>query len=244
MPHIPSHYNIYIIFTLSILRKFSSKKHTSVNFFRNPILTLYNKFISGNCKTNICTRRFKVMYKKIQELYNFSDYQIAQLRFTFMTIFAELSKFLIFALIFRNQLPLYLWAVLILQLTRSTSGGLHFNTYISCFIASLIFLTLGISILPQINLSKFVQMILLLLCIVCSYLIGPVTSKKHIELTMHTKHKLKTQLFIRLFIYMLLLYVMPQNSYIDTGFWIIILNTLQHAVSCLQKGVEHEVKSL
>lgn len=184
------------------------------------------------------------MYKKIQELYNFSDYQIAQLRFTFMTIFAELSKFLIFALIFRNQLPLYLWAVLILQLTRSTSGGLHFNTYISCFIASLIFLTLGISILPQINLSKFVQMILLLLCIVCSYLIGPVTSKKHIELTMHTKHKLKTQLFIRLFIYMLLLYVMPQNSYIDTGFWIIILNTLQHAVSCLQKGVEHEVKSL
>ena len=184
------------------------------------------------------------MYKKIQELYNFSDYQIAQLRFTFMTIFAELSKFLIFALIFRNQLPLYLWAVLILQLTRSTSGGLHFNTYVSCFIASLIFLELGINILPQINLNKFVQMILLLLCIVCSYLIGPITSKKHLELTTRTKQKLNFQLFIRLFIYLLLLYVMPQNSYINTGFWIIILNTLQHAFSCLQKGVEHEVKSL
>ncbi|MDO5403498.1 MAG: accessory gene regulator B family protein, partial [Eubacteriales bacterium] len=72
------------------------------------------------------------MYAKIQSIYGFSDYQIAQLRFTFRTVISEISKLIILALIFRNTLLLFIWAAILLRLTRASTGGIHCGSYISC----------------------------------------------------------------------------------------------------------------
>ena len=40
---------------------------------------------------------------------------------------------------------------------------------------------------------------------------------------------------IFIFLYTLVLYIMPENRYINTGFWIIILHSLQLIAAKIQK---------
>lgn len=167
------------------------------------------------------------MFKLIQTKYEFTDYQIAQLKFFFLTVAAEASKLLIMGFIFRENLLLYIWSIFILQLVRSACGGLHCKTYWGCFFLSLIYMFLAIEILPQIYMVKFLQMLFLLVCIVVTYHVGPITSAKHPTLSDEVCHKLKIKFYSVIFVFYILLFVMPENRYVTTGFWVIILNTLQ-----------------
>lgn len=167
------------------------------------------------------------MLKLIQNTYGFSDYQIAQLRFCFLTLSSEISKLLIIGLFFTDNLLLYAWAILIFQVVRSSSGGLHCKTYWGCFMVSLSYMLLSIKILPLLPVAKFFQMLSLLFCIVVTYYIGPVTSALHPVLTDSVKKHLQLKLFYIIFIYLVLMYIIPKNLYLDIGYWVIILNTLQ-----------------
>ena len=48
------------------------------------------------------------MLELIRRKYDFSDYQIAQLRFFFLSAFSEISKLLMISLFFLDDLPLFL----------------------------------------------------------------------------------------------------------------------------------------
>lgn len=167
------------------------------------------------------------MFDYIQKTYDFTDYQIAQLRFFFLTIFSEISKLVIIGLFYINELPLYLWTMFIFLLMRTTTGGLHCRTYPGCLTASFCYILLCIRILPMIFINKLIQMIMLFACILISYHTGPVTSPIHLALTKKRCHQLKNRLFIIIFFYLILTYILPADSYINAGFWVIILNTLQ-----------------
>ncbi|MCM1466745.1 MAG: accessory gene regulator B family protein [Alistipes sp.] len=182
------------------------------------------------------------MMKYIQEKFEFTDYQMAQLRYFFLTFFGELSKLLILGFLFRKNLPVFIWAVFILHLTRSSLGGIHCKTYWGCFLMSLIYLTLAIEILPRIPVNKFYQMAGLLVCIVLSHHIGPVTSRLHPVLPERVCSRLKIKIITILFIYYILLYIMPESQYITVGFWVIILNTLQLTIARMMKPSELQVK--
>ena len=184
------------------------------------------------------------MYAKIQSIYGFSDYQIAQLRFTFRTFISEISKLIILAFVFRNNLPLFVWAAVILRLTRASTGGIHCNSYISCLLFSYVFLALSINVLPSIYLNIILELYILSLCMAISFFIGPVISTKHLALTDKTRLKLKFKLSLTIFLYMIFLFIMPENPYSITGFWVIVLNTLQHIFSKLQKGASNEKENL
>lgn len=173
------------------------------------------------------------MFKAIQNTYDFSDYQIAQLKYFFLTFFSEISKILLIGLFFLDNIFLYVWALFILQIIRSSSGGIHCKTYWRCFFVSLIYMVLSIRILPLIYINKFFQMITLLICITTTYYIGPITSVFHPVLTDLVKKKLKIKLFYIIFFYLTLLYIMPKNLCMDIGYWVIILNTLQLTVAKL-----------
>ena len=116
------------------------------------------------------------MFTLIQKRYDFTNYQIAQLKYTFTILFSELSKFVLISFFYRNQLGVYLYALILLSVLRLSTGGLHAKTYWGCFLMSFIFFWLAIKLLPQIDVPKVVMVILIISGMAAIYRIGPVAS--------------------------------------------------------------------
>ncbi len=177
----------------------------------------------------------KSIEKHIKDTYHLSNYQIAQLAFLVKTLGSELSKLLIMGIFFHNRLTLYIFALLVMLCLRCSTGGLHFYTYTGCLIASTLYLGLALFPLPYIKLRRWIQISLLLGCIITSYIIGPITSKyRPVSSIEHNKHRRNIACFF-IFIYTLILYIIPENTYLTVGFWIIILHSLQLLVAKIQK---------
>ena len=179
------------------------------------------------------------MYNFLKEQYQFSDYQIAQLKYLFKTMLAESSKLLIMAFIFHHKLGIYLFSVTIMLLLRTSTGGLHCKTYWSCFAVSLAYMFLSIEILPLVSIGKILQMLLIFLCMIINYYIGPVTSSVHAALSLKVTKRVRIQAFLIIFFYLTLTYILPETPYITTGFWVVILHTVQLiAAKTLKKGTK------
>lgn len=117
------------------------------------------------------------MHEFLKTQYQFSDFQIKQLGYLGKTLASEFSKLIIMGILFRDILGIYAFAVMIMMLLRSSTGGLHCHKYISCFLVSFTYMFLSLVVLPAVPVNKLLQMILLFLCILCNYYIGPVTSE-------------------------------------------------------------------
>lgn len=177
------------------------------------------------------------MHDFLKEQYEFSDYQIAQLKYLFKTIAAEFSKLAIMAFLFRDKLGLYLFAVSIMLLLRTSTGGLHCKTYWGCFGVSLGYMILSIEILPLITVNKLLQLILLFVCMLLNYFIGPVTSEVRRPLQEQVIKRVRIQAFLIIFFYLTITYILPETAYVTAGFWVVILHTVQLiAAKALKKG--------
>lgn len=177
-------------------------------------------------------------YEKIlKERYGLSNYQLAQLRFVFKTLFSEISKFLIMLILFREKLPLFLCTVALLCLIRITSGGFHCNTYISCLIFSVSYMILCIYILPQLYFEKIVRFAFMVVCIFINYLFAPVSSAKHVPLSSSAQHKYKLLSTAILTFYLIIMLIIPDNQFFITGFWVIILHTVQLLMAVIHKKI-------
>ncbi len=163
----------------------------------------------------------------LKQQYGFSDFQVEVLKYTGKTFASETSKLLIMGIIFHRQLGVYMFAVAVLMLIRTATGGIHCSTYIGCFLVTLAYMVLAIVVLPHIYVNKVFQLILLFLCMLGNYYIGPVTSKVHKPLTEKVMKRVKVQAFLVIFFYLTFVYIVPENPYVTVGFWVIILNTLQ-----------------
>lgn len=163
----------------------------------------------------------------LKTTYNLSNYQIAQLVFLFKTLSSELSKILIMGIFFHKQLSFYIFALFIMLALRCTSGGLHFYTYVRCLTASIVYLWLAITALPHILLSRQIRILLLLLSLAVCCKTGPVTSKYRPTPTPQNIQKWRTASCAFIFLYTSLMYIMPENTYMNVGFWVIILHSLQ-----------------
>lgn len=180
----------------------------------------------------------------LKEQYEFSDYQIAQLAYLAKTFISEFSKLLIMGFFFREQLGIYLFAVVVLILLRTATGGIHCRKYISCFLVSFIYMFLALIVLPDIPINKVFQLVLLFICMLCNYYIGPVTSPVHEALEDSLVKRVKIQAFLVIFFYLTLTYIIPESTCVSAGFWIIILHTLQLiAARLIKKGAPYERKT-
>ena len=169
--------------------------------------------------------------------YHLSKYQVAQVVFLLKTILSELSKLLIMAILFHRQIIYYLFGLFIIIFLRCTMGGLHFYKYSQCLLVSIIYLWLSVIILPNILIYKYVKIILMIFSILICYYIGPIPSKYRHQYSKQylTKMRLFTSKFI--FLYSLILYIIPTSTFLTVGFWIIILHSLQLVIAkILLKG--------
>lgn len=178
------------------------------------------------------------MHEFLKEQYQFSDFQIAQLKYTWKTFASELSKLLIMGLLFRHDFGKYIFSVTLMLFLRTATGGLHCKKYISCFLVSFTYMFLSLMVLPAIPVNKVFQLVLLFICMLCNYYIGPVTSAVHRSLSTDCKKRVKVQAFLIIFFYLTLTYIVPENPYFTCGFWVIILNTLQLLLAKAQKKEE------
>lgn len=182
------------------------------------------------------------MLTYIQTKFDFSNYQMKQLKYFFKSSFAELSKIIILAFIFRKELLLFSFTALLLCLLRIYSGGIHCKTYAGCFFTSLLFFEIVLQGLMNITLSTTLQLFLLLICIIAGYLVSPVTSRCHMELTPEVQQRCRLRYITVIFFYLLSIYIVPANQYLQAGFWVIILHTLQLMLAKIQKkgALAHE----
>ena len=173
----------------------------------------------------------------LKEKYNLNNYQIAQLSYLFKTLASELSKMTIMTIIFHDKLLLFFFALLVMICLRCSTGGLHFYTYFQCLIVSIAYIWLALNCLPKLPIAPWVQFLLLLLCIIICYHIGPVTSKYRPDPSFQRRKLYRNTTCNFIFFYTLLLYVIPKNDFFAVGFWIIILHSLQLIIAkILKKG--------
>lgn len=183
------------------------------------------------------------MHDFLKEQYEFSDYQIAQLKYLFKTVAAEFSKLAIMAFIFRDKIGLYFFAVTVMLLLRTSTGGLHCKTYWGCFAVSLGYMFLSINVLPLITVNKLLQMILLFVCMLLNYYIGPVTSAVRRPLQERVIKRVRLQAFLIIFFYLTLTYILPETPYVTAGFWVVILHTVQLIAAKILKKGKSEIKT-
>lgn len=184
------------------------------------------------------------MRTDFQETYNLSNFQIAQLQYLGKTLLSEISKIIIMGILFHQHFYLYIFAILLLCLLRTSTGGLHCHTYLSCLAMSIGYIFTSIYICPHIEVTKLATLVLLPICILVNYLIGPVTSDCRPELkgTLRTKGKVKSVVIILIFF--ILTIIIPENAYLTVGFWIIILHTIQLVIAKIRKEIIYEKEIL
>lgn len=166
----------------------------------------------------------------IQSEYGYTDFQMKQIRYILSSLGSEISKLIFLMIYFSSisKLPEMVIAVITLLSVRNFTGGIHLKHYTSCFILSFGVFYLGICILPTlINLNTLVMLIILNICIVLTYLIGPVFSVYRASLSEEHKKNCCIKAATSILLYMFAVFVFQKNDLLYTGFWMIVLQTLQ-----------------
>lgn len=177
------------------------------------------------------------MFTLIQKKYDFTDYQMAQLKYTFTILFSELSKFVIISFFFRNCFALYIYAAVLLGILRISTGGLHAKTYWGCLFMSLMFFCASIYLLPQIGISKIWMAVLILGCAAAIGLVGPVESIYRKPPSDSMKKRLVAQSLITVIMHLILFYL-DNNEMFIVGSWVIILQTAQLVIAKILRKMQ------
>lgn len=183
------------------------------------------------------------MFEYIRKQFNYTDYQIAQLRYFSKVVKSELSKSLIIGFFFINKPLLYIWYLFVFKFVRGATGGIHCKTYISCLTLSALFTFLCINILPDISISRTLKLLLLFVCLFVSCSIGPVVSSLHTPLAQKAINYSKFRLMCIITLHILLLLTIKHSTFINAGFWVIISNTIQLTICWLRKEKKNEKDS-
>lgn len=164
---------------------------------------------------------------------NFSERELAIIRYLLLCLLYEGSKFICLFALFTSigMQKEYLIAVVILLSIRNFLGGIHLNHYISCFLFTLIFMSISILLGRYLALEYILQNIILIVMIGISFICGPVTSTNHSALTPHLRNIYKSLGCFVLSGYFILFICKETFIYRNLCFWVIVLQTLQLTVA-------------
>lgn len=178
------------------------------------------------------------MKEFLKNTYGFTNYQVAQLEFLGKTLLSEISKLIIMGFFFYDRLEIYLAAILMLLLLRTSTGGFHCKTYLSCLLVSFLYMVVCIRILPLIPINKFLGILMLLACLLINYRIGPVTSAIHMPLSEKNKQKGRLRALVIIVSFIFISCIIPEQKLFTVCFWVIIVHSLQLIYAKIQKKGE------
>lgn len=159
----------------------------------------------------------------------FSTYELELLRYFYLCIAYDGSKFLIL-LIFFSFFHLgweFCMEILFLLSLRNFFGGLHFKHYLSCFAFTFAFSSAGLILSHWIVLHHSCQIFLLVMILLVSMTLKPVTSSGRPPLSAKQECIFHRCGMTVLFLYLALFLTIPTFPYRNLCFWVIVLQTLQ-----------------
>ena len=177
------------------------------------------------------------MWEKLKGRYNLTDYQIALLRYLLFTFLSESSKLFFILFLYRRHLALCIATLLFLCCIRRTAGGFHCNTYAGCLFVSTGYAFLCLTLLPLISLTKTARYLVCMVCILINYALAPVSSSKRPALSAAKKKRFKWISTGILTVFFFILLITPENEYMVSGFWVIILHAVQLSCAAAQKKI-------
>ena len=144
-------------------------------------------------------------------------------------ILLEAAKFLILAILawLFYVLPEFIITLVVIGPIRIFSGGIYFKKYIFNFIFTAVFFTLAILLGKTVSLPFYLQDVIISICVLASYFIGPVISfdKRLIFKRQYAYYRLVTVVLILIpFISLCFLGNFPFRNCM---FWIVIIQTVQ-----------------
>lgn len=170
---------------------------------------------------------------KIQKEYNLTERQRKLLQFSFLGIIYDVTKigmlFVFFACI--QQIPAFLFNLVLLILLRTNQGGLHLKNFISCFLFSFAYLFLAICILPMLvpDISTSLGLCILFLCMIIIYKIGPQKNLKIYTKLKDSKNVIRSKYnsILICFAFIFLYFIFSDIIFFKQGMWLIVLHTMQ-----------------
>lgn len=173
----------------------------------------------------------------IDENMDISERDKKMLIFSITCIFYDVSKLLMFVILFAllHRLDLFLFAFIILLPLRLSSGGLHFKHYTSCLLFSLGYFLLVTIPLADIWLPLGNILISLGLCTIINGLLSPIRSASRPPLPPSEILRYKKKALLATAFGILLLIVSYRTKYFPAGYWTILLHSVQLAIAKLRK---------
>lgn len=166
-----------------------------------------------------------------------SKHEKAILRFYIVGTLSDLSKALIFFLIFYSMgiHKEFFYGLFFFVLFRVYSGGVHCKTYFQCLLLSLLLLSSGIFLGIHIFLTK-------IYCIICSVICGVITCRLS-PIQAPTRPKASKEFITTVRIkeaiiigaYIVALAVLKTNTPLNIGFWLLIIHTIQLYVAYIRR---------
>ena len=186
----------------------------------------------------------KNLASKIQELYGYTDYEMAIIKYSVTALFSEFSKILILGILFAiiGKLDLFIASASLLILLRLNGGGYHCKHYTTCLSLTALVLSAAIVFLPLITIPNYsIVLITLIVCLFVTYYIGPVPSPFRPEPDYLLIKKCNNKSFLIIFFFIIFVSIFNSNidiePFIIVGYWTIILHTLQLIIAkILRKG--------
>lgn len=195
----------------------------------------------------------KILKQKIHTLgLGYTDYEIRVMIYAIKTILYEASKFIILAFFFaiQDRFPQFLVATICLMAVRSRSGGIHLKHYLSCFLMTFIAYYISVTLFPMLfHPSKYIMLAVLILCMVITYQSGPVLAVSRPKPDGIKVKAFKEQTATVIGMFAVLVVLIGENSYLESGFWIIVFQSVQLFIAKIKevrqdekiKHFEHEV---
>ncbi len=168
---------------------------------------------------------------------NISEHDKKMLIFSITCIFYDVSKLLLFMILFAllHRLDLFLFAFVILLPLRLSSGGLHFKHYISCLFFSLGYFLLVTIPLTGISIPLGSVIISLGLCTMINGVLSPILSASRPPLPEHELIRCKKKTLLATGFGILLLILSYHTKYFAVGYWTILLHSVQLIIAKLRK---------
>lgn len=161
----------------------------------------------------------------------------AKLNYFFSCLLYEGSKIILFLMFFMitHQLKGFLYSLIILLPLRIISGGLHFKHYISCLAFSFGYFYLVTMPLKNVIPNFSITVVILCICTLINYRIGPVTSASRPALSAEKRKRSKFYILVATVYDTLLTALFYETALAPIGFWTIVLHSVQLVIANLRK---------
>ena len=190
------------------------------------------------------------IFQKIQQAYDYSDYEIKVLKYMIIGTLSDVSKMLVLFYLFYkiDRLLPFVVSLITFMLLRQLAGGLHCKTYLGCFLVSLVYFLSTVVLIPHFfattTAARLARCLLLLLSMFLEYRLGPILSNRELHISQRVTRIKKGGALLLILLYLLFDSIQPSEPYHLYGIYTIYLHAVQLVYTKILKEVKNHETSV